>query len=138
MHKKSSCMVCTPLFVCVCLRGGGRGGLLKRSAPFSYLNHSFILSLNGKVCIRFLFLQISLCFFLSKVMLDERFVDQLHLCFFCFQSEGGVQSLRNREGERAGGLKILRLRGLPILFFCFFLGEGRYFCWGVTPLHAIS
>ena len=61
--------------MCVSEGGRGGGGLLKRSAPFSYLNHSFILSLNGKVCIRFLFLQISLCFFLSRVMLDERFVD---------------------------------------------------------------
>ena len=43
--------------------GGCRGSLLKRFALFSYLNHSFILSLNVKVCIRFIvFLQISLCF----------------------------------------------------------------------------
>ena len=48
-------------------------GLLKRFAPFSYLNHSFILCLNVKVCIRFL--PISLFFFyLSRVILDERFV----------------------------------------------------------------
>ena len=39
------------------------GGLLKRFPLFSYLNHSFILSLNVNVCVRFLvFLQISLCF----------------------------------------------------------------------------
>ena len=57
--------------------GGGGGGLLKRFATFSYLNHSFILNLNVKVkvCIRcIVFLQISLIFYLSRVMLDERFV----------------------------------------------------------------
>ena len=43
------------------------GSLLKRFAPFSYLNHSFILSLNVKVCIRFIvFLQISICFLFVK------------------------------------------------------------------------
>ena len=43
------------------------GGGLKRFAPFSYLNHLFILSLNVKVCIRFItFLQISLCFFICQ------------------------------------------------------------------------
>ena len=52
-----------------------RADQLKRFAPFSYLNHSFILSLNVKVCIRFMvFLQIPLFLYLSRVMLDERFV----------------------------------------------------------------
>ena len=47
--------------------GGEAGGLLKRYAPFLYLNHSFILSLNVKVCIGFIaFLQISLCFLFVK------------------------------------------------------------------------
>ena len=54
-----------------------RADQLKRcGAPFSLWNHSSIFSLNVKVCIRFtVFLQISLCFFyLSRVVLDERFV----------------------------------------------------------------
>ena len=46
--------------------GGGvilLGRVVEEVAPFSYLNHSFILSLNVKVCTRFIvFLQISLCF----------------------------------------------------------------------------
>ena len=47
--------------------GEGGGGLLKRFALFSYLNHSFTLSLNVKVCIRFIvFLRISLCFLFAK------------------------------------------------------------------------
>ena len=47
-----------------------------RGLQLSYLNHSFILSLNVKVYIMFIvFLQISCYFFyLSRVMLDERFV----------------------------------------------------------------
>ena len=45
----------------------GGEGLLKRFAPFSYLNHSFILGLNLKVWIRFIvFLKISLCFLIVK------------------------------------------------------------------------
>ena len=48
---------------------------LKRFTPFSYLNHSFIWSLNVKVCIMFIvFLQISLSLYLSRVVLDERLV----------------------------------------------------------------
>ena len=48
-------------------RGVGGGGLLKRFAPFSYLNHSFISSLNVNACIRFIiFLKISLCFFICQ------------------------------------------------------------------------
>ena len=40
---------------------------LKRFAPFLYLSHSFILSVNVKVCITFIvLLQISLCFFLCQ------------------------------------------------------------------------
>ena len=51
-------------------RGGGlmllEGGLLKRFGLFLYLNHSFILSLNVRICIRFIvFLQISFVFYLS-------------------------------------------------------------------------
>ena len=74
-----------------------RADQLKRFAPFSYLNHSFILSLNVKVCIRFMvFLQIPLFLYLSRVMLDERFVHQLHIfMFFCFQSEGGVKNFQD-------------------------------------------
>ena len=53
-----------------------RADQLERFAPFSHLNHSFILSLNVKVCISFIvFLQISISlFYLSRVMLDEKFV----------------------------------------------------------------
>ena len=44
-----------------------RADQLKRFAPVSYLNHSFILCLNVKVCIRFtVFLQISLSFFICQ------------------------------------------------------------------------
>ena len=69
-------MACTPLH----LEGEGEGEgegeegggevLLKRFAPFSYLNHSFILSLNVKVYIRFIvFLHmpwVKKCYFLRK------------------------------------------------------------------------
>ena len=49
-----------------------RADNLKRFAPFSYLNHSFTLSVNVKVCIRLIvFLQILLFFYLSRVTLDE-------------------------------------------------------------------
>ena len=44
-----------------------RADQLKRFTPFLYLNHSFILSLNFKVYIRFIvFLQISLFFFICQ------------------------------------------------------------------------
>ena len=57
--------------------GWGRGGLLKRFAPFSYLNLSFTLTLNVKFCIRCIYCissDFTLFFYLSRVMLDERFV----------------------------------------------------------------
>ena len=54
----------------VTYRGGGAnfvGGFVEEVAPFSYLNNSFILSLNVKVYIRFIvFIQISLCFLFVK------------------------------------------------------------------------
>ena len=49
------------------------GALLKRFAPFSYVNHSFTLSLNDKVCVGFIvFLQISLCFFICQELCRMR------------------------------------------------------------------
>ena len=67
-----------------------RADQLRRLTPFSYLNHSFILSLNVKVCIRFIaFLQISLFFYLSRVMLDEKFVHELHIFMFFVSSQRG-------------------------------------------------
>ena len=46
-----------------CMINVYRADQLKRFTPFSYLNHSFILSLNVEVFIRFIvFLQISLFF----------------------------------------------------------------------------
>ena len=73
-------------------------GLLKRFAPFSYLDHSFILSLNVKVCIRFIaFLKISLCFLFVKCYVGWQVCALAsHFHVFCFQSEGGVKSLRTR------------------------------------------
>ena len=66
-----------------------RADQLKRFAPFSYLNHSFILIVNVEVCIRFtVFLQISLCFFICQELYWMRDHG------FCFQSEEGVKSLR--------------------------------------------
>ena len=74
----------------------GRGlilvsGLLKRFAPFSYLNHSFILSLNVKICIKFIvFLQISLWFFVCQELC---WVRGLYISFtssrFLFPVTGG-------------------------------------------------
>ena len=78
-----------------------RADQLKRFAPFSCLNHSFISSLNVKVCIGFIaFLQISLSFFyLSRVMLDERFVHQLQIIFFVSSRNWGrVKSWRTGGG----------------------------------------
>ena len=77
----------------------GWGMLLKRFARFSYLNYSFVLNLNVKVCIRFIaFLQISHCFFICQALCRMR-----GLCIsftsscFSFQSDGGVKSLRTGE-----------------------------------------
>ena len=81
-----------------------RADQLKRFARFSYLNHSHFLtlSLNVKVCIRFIvFLQISLFFYLSRVMLDEGFVHQLHIFIFFVSGRGG--RVKNFEDWRGGG-----------------------------------
>ena len=66
---KKSCII--PL-----VGGSSVGGLLKRFAPFSYLDHLFILSLNVKICIRFYCISSDfiLFFYLLRVMLDERLV----------------------------------------------------------------
>ena len=85
-----------------------RADQLKRFAPFSYLNHSFILSLNVKVCIRFIVFCISsnfnLLFYLSRVMLDERFLHQLYISmFFCFHL--GVNCLRMGAEGGGGGVQ---------------------------------
>ena len=102
-----------------------RAGQLKGFAPFSYLNHSFILSLNVKVCIRFIvFLQISLCFFICQELCWMR-----GLCISftssCFLFPVGGE--RKKFEDWGGGLKIFKNDG----------GRG-YFCWGVnTPLHAM-
>ena len=106
-----------------------RAGQLKRFEPFPYLNHSYILSLNVKVRIRFtVFLQISLCFFICQELCWIR--DFLHwfcaldLCIvFCFQLEGGAKSLR--IGRGGGGLKNSRTGG------CYqFGGRGALFLLG--------
>ena len=80
----------------------------KRFAPFSYLNHSFIL--NVTIYISFIvFLQISLAFFVKNYVAWEVWALASHLQVFCFQSEGGgVKSLRTRGG---GGLKYFRTGG---------------------------
>ena len=81
-----------------------RADQLKRFAPFSYLNHSFILSLNVKACIRFiLFLQISLCFFICQELCWMRglCISFTSSCFFSRPGRGGgVKSLRTGEGGK--------------------------------------
>ena len=82
-----------------------RADQLKRFAPFSYLNHSFILSLNVKVCIRFIvFLQISLCFFICQELCWMRglCISFTSLCFLL---------------TVGGGLKCLRTGGEPVKKF---------------------
>ena len=61
-------LLCTPLWtIIVGVRVILFGGMLKRFSPFSYLNHSFILSLHVEVSIRFIaFLQVSFCFFICQ------------------------------------------------------------------------
>ena len=81
---------------------------MKRFAP-SYLNHSFISSLNVKVCICFV-----VCSDFTFVLFFglEVFVLGLCLCLcnvFCYQSEGGVKSLRTGGG--GGGVKNFRTGG---------------------------
>ena len=97
---------------------------LKRFVPFSYLNHSFILSLNDKVYIKFIvFLQISLCFFICQELCWMRglCISFTSSCFL-FPVGGGSIKLEDWGGWRLG---------LPIW--------GGYFCWGIsTPLHAMT
>ena len=81
---------------------------LKRFAPFSYLNHSFILSLNVKACIRFiLFLQISLCFFVCQELCWMRGLCISFTSCFLFPVGGGSEKVwglgwlkKFRTGER--------------------------------------
>ena len=81
----------------------------RRFAPLSYLNYSYILSLNVKFCSRFrfiVFLQISLYFFICQELFWMR-----GLCisftspFFLFPVGGGV------KGLRTGKIKILQGEG---------------------------
>ena len=90
-----------------------RDGQLKGFAPFSYLNHSFILSLNVKVCIRFIvFLQISLCFFICQELCWMR-----GLCISftssCFLFPVGGE--RKMFEDWGGGLKNFRNDGEGVL-----------------------
>ena len=79
-----------------------RADQLRRLAPFSYLNHSFILSLNVKVCIRFIaFLQILLCFFIYQELcwMKGLCMSFTSSCFlFPVRGEGGGKSLRTGGG----------------------------------------
>ena len=101
---------------------------LKKFTPFTYSHHSFILSLNVKVCIRFtVFLQISLSFLFVKSYVGwEVCALASHLHVFV--------SSRRRGGGRGQGKK-----------FKDWGGEGKgvkkfrtwrvtdlrgYFCWG--------
>ena len=90
----------------------------------SYLNHSFKLSLNVKVCIRFItFLKISLCFLFVKCYVGWQVCALAsHFHVFCFQLEGGVKSLRTRvfKNFRTG-----RVGGYQFGGRLFFLG-GQY------------
>ena len=84
--------------------GGVEGGLLKRFAPFSYLNYSFILSLNVKVCIRFIvFLQISLYFFICQEMLDERLCVSFTSSCSLFLAREGSKKLGDWRGLKFFG-----------------------------------
>ena len=70
---------------------------LKRFAPFLYLSHSFILSVNVKVCITFIvLLQISLCFFLCQESYWMRGV--------CIRLGGGGGGVSDLGGTFAGGV----------------------------------
>ena len=105
------------------------GRLLKRFAPFSYLNHPFILSLNVKVYIKFIvFLKVSLCFlFVESHVGWEVCALASHLHVFCFHSEGGVKRLRTE------GLKNFRTGGEGVTNL-----EGVIFAGGIsTPLHTM-
>ena len=85
-----------------------RADQLKRFASFSYLNHSFILSLNVKVCIRFIvFLQISLCIFIGQELCWMRGlgISFTSSCFLFQVREEGIK----KWGQ--GGLKKLGLEG---------------------------
>ena len=100
---------------------------VNRFAPLSYLKHSFISSLNVKVCIRFVvFLQISLCFcFFFSYVGWEVCAFASHVNAFCFQSKGGG------VGEEGGGrVKYLRTGGWGLKDFrtvvVLLLGGGQY------------
>ena len=97
-----------------------RADQLKRFASFSYLNHSFILSLNVKVCIRFIvFLQISLCYFIGQELCWMRGlgISFTSSCLLFQVREEGVKSLRT------GVLKKIRTGGG---YFCCEGAGGHY------------
>ena len=101
---------------------------VKRFAPLSYLNHSFILNLNVKVCIRFtVFVQISLFFFICQELCWMR---DLCISFksssFLFPVVKGIKKFKNLE-VGGGGVKNFRTGWVIDLeggHFC--LGEGQY------------
>ena len=108
-----------------------RADQLKRFAPFSYLNHSFILSLNVKICIRFtVFLQISHCFFTCQ---ELRFMRDLCIsftssCFLfpvgrgskAFEDYGRLKNFRMGRVTNLGGLYLL---GGSVPHFQLFLND---------------
>ena len=90
---------------------------LKRFAPFSYLNHSLILSLNVKIHIRFtVFLQISLCFFICQELccMKDLCISFTSSCFL-FPVRGG-----NNKFQEWGFTNLGRV------IFAWGEGEGQY------------
>ena len=98
-----------------------RADQLKRFAPFAYLNHSFILNLNGWYQVYCISSDFTLIFYLSRVMLDEKFVNQLHFFTFFVSSRRG----RVNGGRTWGrGVKNFRTGGrvsTPLHAMCFFV-----------------
>ena len=85
-----------------------RANQLKRFAPFSYLNPSFILSLNVKVCVRFIvFLQISLCFFICQELCCMRSlcISFTSSCFLFPVGRGGSKKFEDWGGGLNAMLK---------------------------------
>ena len=105
-----------------------RADQLKKFTPFSYLHHSFILSLNVKVYVRFTVISSDFAFFF--ICQELCWMRGLCISFtftcFCFQSEEGggggrVKSLRTGGGEGKGVKKFRTWRVTDLR---------GYFCWG--------
>ena len=92
-----------------------------------------LLSLNVKVCIRFIiFLQISICIFFICMIRGLCIASHL----VCFPSKGGVKNLRTGGSWKILGLRVLKIfrsKGVTVIYLFIYLLFGGIFVGTSVP-----